>query len=307
VKTVSVNKKATGTVTLYNNYSTEPYDLIKTTRLQTAKGSVYRLTADVRIPGKKTAGGKDTPGTVNATVEADLPGSEYNAKGGTELRLPGLVEGSLRYNQIYAKVVTNFTGGAKGTAPDLSASGVESAVNAAKEQASADFLASAKTENPDLLFLPDSINVTTSFDSTKIPASTGGQAEMPVRVTVKAIGLKRDALKAELESHLTAKTGQAVVVSPDVLDVLNYAVTDTEDDSLTSGAFKIKVSGSVMGSYSGNMSDALKQQLAGMPLGSAKLVIDEKFPNQDVSVRAWPFWMDKVPTDLNKIKVEIAD
>lgn len=94
VQNVSVDKKATGTVILYNNFNSESYDLIKTTRLQTANGSVYRLLEDVKIPGRTTVGGKTTPGSVNAKVEAELAGSEYNAKGGLELRLPGLIAGT---------------------------------------------------------------------------------------------------------------------------------------------------------------------------------------------------------------------
>lgn len=306
VKNVTVNTKATGTIILYNNYSTQPYDLIKTTRVQTANGSVYRLTQDVTIPGKKGS----TPGTVNAKVEAEKPGSEYNAKGGTSLNLPGLIAGTEKYKQIYAKVSANFTGGASGSAPDLASAGITPAIDAAKEGVKTEFLAQVAAENPDLVILPDSVTVVTSYDSTKIPApsTTGpnaGKSEITVKFTTKAVGLKRDSLKAALEAT-TASKGTATNFSNEVLDVLNYTVVETPDDSVASGMFQVKASGTVEGAFTDALQEKLKEDLAGKPLGSAKALVDEKFTGQDVDVKAWPFWMKTVPNDTSKIKVEVG-
>lgn len=307
VKNVDVSKKATGTIILYNNYSTQPYDLIKTTRVQTANGSVYRLTQDVTIPGKKGS----TPGTVNAKVEAELPGSEYNAKGGTELKLPGLIAGTDKYKQIYAKVSANFTGGAKGSAPDLAGAGVNSAIDTAKNEVKAEFLTQVATENPDLVILPDSVVVVSSFDSTKIPApatsgANAGKSEITVKFTTKAVGLKRDSLKSALEAT-TASKGTATNFSNDVLDVLNYAVVETPADSVAGGMFQVKASGAVDSVLTEALQEKLKVDLAGKPLGTAKMLVDTQFSGQDVSVKAWPFWMKDVPADTGKIKVKVGN
>lgn len=307
IKTVAVSNKATGTVIIYNNYSTEEYRLVKTTRLSTANGSIYRLTADVIVPGRKTVGGKTVPGSINAKVEADLPGSEYNAKGGLDLTFPGLIPGTQKHKQITAKTSANFTGGSKGSSLDLAASGIENAIKTAKDEAAAAAIAEARELNPNLVFLEDSVNVLSSFDSTKIPAAPagGGPIAITVRFTAKIIGLNRDGLKKEIEGFLSAKNGYPISFSPDVLDMLLYDVAETPDEALSGGQYMIRVSGGVSGSFNEELQNALKQELAGKTLEEARLIVDAKFPGQAVVIKAWPFWKSEVPSDTNKVKIVI--
>lgn len=303
VKTVSVSRKATGTVILYNNYSTEPYELIATTRVQTANGSVYKLLEGVKIPGKKGS----TPGSINAKVEADLPGSEYNARGGLDLKLPGLIPGTQKYQQIYAKTAANFTGGSKGAAADLS--GLDTAINAVKNSTATEVLEKVKAQNPDLVFLTDSVNIVSGYDSTKIPAAPagGGDIEVPVRLTTKIIGLKREDLKREMEAYLSLKKGHPVSISGEVLDFLQYKVVETPEESLAAGKYSVKVSGAVEGSFDDALQSALKNQLAGKSMTEAIEIINTTFPNEGVTVKAWPFWKDVVPTNPSKIKIKIKN
>ncbi len=305
VKTVSVSKKASGTVILYNNYSTDPYELIATTRLSTANGSIYKLLEGVKIPGKKGS----TPGTVSVKAEADQPGSEYNAKGGLDLKLPGLIPGTKKYINIYAKTAANFTGGSKGTAPDLAGSGLDAAIKSAKDAASAEVLAEAKSQNPGLVFLGDSISVVSSYDSTKIPAAPakGGSVEVPVKLTAKVIGLSRDDLKREIEAYLATKQGYPVSISAESIDGLQVKVVETDEDSLASSRYSVRVSGTVSGSFGPELQTALKRDLAGKSMLEAGLIIQKVFPEQGVTVKAWPFWKNTVPTDPEKIKILIKN
>ncbi len=305
VKTVTVSKKASGTVILYNNYSTDPYELIATTRLSTANGSIYKLLEGVKIPGKKGS----TPGTISAKAEADQPGSEYNAKGGLDLKLPGLIPGTKKYINIYAKTAANFTGGSKGTAPDLASSGLDAAIKSAKEAASADALAEAKSQNPGLVFLGDSASVVSSYDSTKIPAAPakGGPVEVPVKFTAKVIGLSRDDLKKEIEAYLATKQGYPVSISAESIYSLQIKVSETDEDSLASGKYSVRVSGTVSGSFGPELQAALKRDLAGKSMLEAALIIHKVFPDQGVTVKAWPFWKNTVPADPEKIKILIKN
>src|SRR3990167_11473072 len=47
-----VEDKASGTITVYNDYSTAPQKLVKNTRFQTPEGLVFRAPAEVIIPGR---------------------------------------------------------------------------------------------------------------------------------------------------------------------------------------------------------------------------------------------------------------
>ena len=67
-----VSRKASGTIIVYNDASTEPQRLIENTRFEAPSGKIYRIAVAIVVPGKKTVGGVSQPGTIEATVLADL-------------------------------------------------------------------------------------------------------------------------------------------------------------------------------------------------------------------------------------------
>lgn len=293
VKTVTISKKATGTITLYNNFSTDPYELVKTTRVQTANGSVYRLTADVKIPGKNGS----NPGTINAKVEADQPGSIYNATAGLELRLPGLVKGSARYNAVYAKVASNFTGGQSGTAPDTNSAAIQEAIATIKTEAENTAVQEFKTSNPDKVIINNSILTTTSLGPI---TQSGNESSVKVRVTTKAIALSKEQVMKGVTSILADKK-----VSPieDDLGNLSYDINETADKSILAGTFKVEASGSVKTNFLITPFE-IKQQIAKKTVPEANDIISAQIVGAETTISIWPFWKKTIPTS-DKIDVTI--
>ena len=99
--TASVDAIATGRVRITNNYS-KPQPLIRTTRLLTADGRLYRIDATVTVPSK---------GTVDVDAYADKPGPSYALRSGTTFSIPGLAESLQKW--ITAESITAFEGGSK--------------------------------------------------------------------------------------------------------------------------------------------------------------------------------------------------
>ena len=79
-----VEKRATGTIIIYNNYSDTPQRLIKNTRFATPEGLVFRISDSVNVPGKIGP----TPGSIVAVVTADEPGDKYKV-GLKDFTIPG--------------------------------------------------------------------------------------------------------------------------------------------------------------------------------------------------------------------------
>src|SRR3989344_4675468 len=88
-----VERKASGTIIVYNT-STIEQRLRATTRFETPDGKIYQAPDAITIPGKKVAGGKENPGTLEVVVYAERPGKEFNI-GLTDFTLPGLKGTSL--------------------------------------------------------------------------------------------------------------------------------------------------------------------------------------------------------------------
>ena len=124
--TVHKEEKASGTITVVNNYSSSPVKLLKNTRFESASGLIYRTPGAVSVPGKQG----DVPGKVNVTVIADAAGQQYNVASGEKLTLPGLKPTAAMYAGVYATVASAFTGGFLGDAPNVSDSVLSAAQQA---------------------------------------------------------------------------------------------------------------------------------------------------------------------------------
>lgn len=105
--------KSQGKVTLYNSYSATSVRLIAGTRIANDNGLVYRLESSISIPGMIGT----TPGKLTTTVIADQAGQEYNIPSTDAVSDFKIVayKGTTRYDTVYAKIASSFTGGYSGT------------------------------------------------------------------------------------------------------------------------------------------------------------------------------------------------
>lgn len=109
-----VEKRSTGTITVYNEYSTAVQRLIKNTRFEAPDGKIYRIDQSIVVPGAtKKSDGTLTAGTIDVVVSADSAGDTYN-RGLDTYTIPGF-KGDPRYTKFYAKGKTQIAGGFVGT------------------------------------------------------------------------------------------------------------------------------------------------------------------------------------------------
>jgi len=105
----SANKKARGTVTIYNNFSEASQILVATTRFLSEDGKLFRLTKSITVPGMKTENEKKVSGEIEAKVIADQSGEKYNIDS-TTFKIPGF-EGGPKYDKFSAKSKEKMKGG----------------------------------------------------------------------------------------------------------------------------------------------------------------------------------------------------
>lgn len=102
----NIEEFASGTIKVFNSYSTDTQRLINKTRFESEDGYIYRVRHSVNVPGKSSDG---TPGSIEVQVYADDPGEEYNLSEGN-FTIPGL-KGTDQYDGMYAESVTSISGG----------------------------------------------------------------------------------------------------------------------------------------------------------------------------------------------------
>lgn len=108
----NVSTKAKGVVTLYNENSTKPQNLLINTMLSDENGKAYQTDKAVTIPGYTMDKGKMIPGQISVDITAFLPGDSYN---GTpkDFTINGF-KGTDKFKKVYAKATTPVSGGAQG-------------------------------------------------------------------------------------------------------------------------------------------------------------------------------------------------
>ena len=167
--------RASGTITVYNEYSVSPVRLIKNTRFETPSGLIFKIPASVEVPGLKGA----TPGQITVTVFADQPGPNYNVAPTERFTLPGLKSTADMFRNVYARSTETFSGGFMGDKPAVSAQALETARNEIRGRLAEKAKAAASSVSEGFAFA-DLVGI--SYESLPTTSDSGG-----ARVNEKAV------------------------------------------------------------------------------------------------------------------------
>ena len=290
-------QKASGTITVVNDYTTETVRLIKNTRFATASGLVYRAPAEVIVPGKKGS----TPGKINVTIAADKAGGEYNIVAGEKLTLPGLESNAAMHSAVYAQTATALSGGAFGEVPGIDPAALESAKNAmraALEQKVAEYANTIDSEN-EFALAP-----VITYKETPTGKVEGGNVEVGLEANVSIPVVPRPALSAAVAQAVTANaSSETYALTPStgfVANVVNSgAVLDSDPISFVLSGTGLLVAHIDVQTLSG--------ALAGRDKAAFRAIV-ANFPGvQSAKARIEPFWSGAFPEDASEIKVVVTE
>ncbi len=308
-----VEDRASGTLTIYNNYSDTPVRLIKNTRFQSAAGKIYRIRESVEVPGKKASG---TPGSVDVTVFAEAPGEEYNTGPG-DFSIPGFV-GAPQEGKVYARAADAITGGMVGTSRTVNDTDRQAALATLETQLKDQLLAAA-FQSSDIPAGYHLFKEAVFFEFNPLPDESTDTDKVTVSLSGKIHGvlLPEDAFAKRLaQQAIGSYAGTPIKLdNPDDLTV-NVSVADSatatsEGDAIQAAwdapAYTVKVNGNAH--FIWQFDEA---QLANDLAGKDTSIVDtahqggllQAYPGIDrlqASVR--PFWKRTFPTAPKDITV----
>jgi hypothetical protein len=293
-----VSKKATGTIVVYNNYSTQPQKLLINTRFQTSDGLIFRSVEAINIPGKKTVSGKTVAGSVEISVVADQTGEKYNI-GLNDFTIPGF-KGDPRYSQIYARSKTNMTGGFEGMQKVVSEDVLNQA-NSELESKVKDYLAKEISSQipANFILYPDSISYSFAPLSQLNSSSTQG-AVLRKKGTATAIIFDKGSLSRVIINKVLPDVADDVVKISN-LESFIFSYTDNSTfDSNTSTSLDFVLKGDAKFEWVFD-DNKLKSDLLGLPKDKALTVISTYKSIQEAWIETQPFWNKTIPTDSNKV------
>jgi hypothetical protein len=307
----SIQKKAMGDVIIYNNYSSAPQALVKSTRLATQTGLIYRIQSSVTVPGTTSVNGKTVPGSVAVTAVADQAGDTYNI-GASSFTIPGFQSDPQRYAGFYAQSKNPMAGGFIGIAPqvpDASRTQIQNDISSGLKDT---LTKEAGTQTPDtFVFYPDGIFIqnTALADS----SATGTQAaNQSITLNEKSSLYGIIFSKDDLAQYIASKTLSAFDPAKDKVAITN--IKDLVFSLQNKNAFSATSTNSITFTLTGNATivwqfdqTALKQDLAGKSRSDFQSLLASKYPAIDrIQLILSPFWQQTFPTDTKKIIVDIV-
>lgn len=300
-----VQRKASGQIVIYNNYTTEGQRLIKNTRFEAADGRIYRIDASVVVPGQTVAGGKKIPGSIAVTVYADVAGPEYNLpisnlKG--DFSIPGF-KGSSRYELFYARQKTDITGGFSGKARVVDDKTLESVENELKASLGEDIWKSLQASTPPEFALLRTL-FSVDFSSSSGDSPKGDGVEVSVTAIARAVVFDARAFSNTVAKRTLADLDEKDSVLIENMDEINvvHSGQNTGDAIFSGSDMILNVKGNAHFVWQFD-EQALKKALAGRKKGDTNPIMGNYPAIVKAEVVLKPLWLTKYPANTGRIHI----
>ena len=295
-----IEKKASGKIVVYNNFSTESQRLIKNTRFMSPTGLIFRISESIVIPGLKRTNGSATPGSIEVTVYADQAGKEYNI-GLVDWTIPGFKGDGQKYETIYARSKTTMSGGLKGKTriiDDQTRSNTQKEIEGSLKT---EMLREVRSNLPSDYVLYDKA-VYYEFEKGIEDSVSGNQVEVKEKGRIYGIIIRKDSFVAALAKKYIKdyKDAKLHFENPETLDV--RIIDDPQVKPWAANELRVAVVGGAALVW--DFDEALlKDALAGKPKKSLEGILDAFPAVQGADVILRPFWKMHFPSDKDKIEI----
>ena len=296
----NVEEKASGKITVYNNYSSAVQRLIKNTRFEAPNGEIYRVRNSIDVPGKKADG---TPGSLIITVYADKAGETQNITAlGTKFSIPGL-KGDPRYDGFYAELSEPIVGGFVGERAIVDEAELNAVQTKLRAQLKDQVVAAIREKVPEGIELFDDA-IFTSYESKPVTYGDGDKATVHEVALINAVAFNENELARVLATAAlaTPEDGNITIDHPENLTfhIVNKDSVDIANDAL----IQFTLEGKTTLTWSID-TEALKQDLVGKRSEVLNTVMSAYPGIKSAQATIRPFWKSEFPTETGGISIEL--
>ncbi|HPC31114.1 MAG TPA: hypothetical protein PK119_01460 [Candidatus Paceibacterota bacterium] len=298
-------KKATGVVTLFNNYSTSPQVLVATTRLSTPDGKIFRLDSRIVIPAATTEDGKLVPSSIDVKVTADEAGPEYNI---APCELPNCkftivgFKGTPKYEGFYGISKNPMTGGASSAMPMVTADDIRKGEEAILKKISEAINKSIEDKLPkNLKLLPEGKSglKITNLDSDAEVGDLRQTFSLTAEGEMKVLAYKEEDVISYIQKQLEKDKDEKYVFYKNPEFTLQFIKAD-----FSQGILEVNLEAKQVLRFALNEEEIKKEVL-----GKSQKEILKGLENTEgiskITIKLKPYWLSKIPKNLSKVKLSI--
>ncbi len=291
--------KASGSIVVYNAYSSEPQTLVASTRFESADGKIYRITGQLVVPGAKIADGKIEPSSVEVKILAQEAGESYNI-GLSDFTIPGF-KGSPKYEKFYARSKTPMSGGFVGRAKVVTENDIRSSRQKIEEDLRGLLVSKMRSEIPDGFFAPEGDYKYEPETMSSVPAagSRADEFNLTVKGRLKVFFIREDEVKRKiLESYKNDPDFNGIDVAN--FNSLKILAQNQDFKALT---LNLAVSGTVRAVWSVDGA-RLSRELVLASNSAERLKVFQSYPQINQAVVVYrPFWWRIFPERADKVVI----
>lgn len=293
-----ISRKASGTLTVYNSYSSEAQSLVANTRFVTPDGKVFRLEEKLIVPGAKIQSGKIVPSSIETKVAADQPGPDYNIGPVSVLTIPGF-KGTPKYQGFYGELKSATTGGFVGEAAYPTDSDIATAKKKLLETLKSSALVDLQSQVPkEFKVLEDAVQFAIISQTVKTETDEQGQFSIFGEGQGTVLAFREEDVLGVLRQKAMEAQGS------------DFEIRETE---LQYGLVRIDAKAGKMSflvDFKAHLrrivdTAALLDQITGKPELELKSTVFSLPGMESADVSLWPFWVKRVPLNQKRITIEV--
>jgi hypothetical protein len=293
-----VKEVATGSVVIYNSFSSVPQNLNIDTRLEGSNGKIYKTLTKATVPGMTK--GK-VPGSVEVKIYAAQPGEEYNSDP-LDFKIYGF-RGTPKYEKFYGRSKGSLSGGFIGKAPVVSEENKALAISKIKNNLQARLLKNAINQTPNGFILFKNAIFLDTNDS-NITSSYGVDKSMVFKIKGTLYGIlfnEQKITKQIAEKNIEKYDGSNVFIS-NIKD-LTFNTSNKENISFADlKGVDFNLSGSVKIIWKID-TDKLVTDLLGKSKKAFNEMLSQYESIDSATLKITPFWRNTIPDKIKNIKI----
>lgn len=286
---VATEEKAGGLVTLINETG-GAQQLVATTRLLSEEGVLFRIDTGVTVPAN---------GQIDVMAHADQPGLSGEI-GPTQFTIPGLPQSA--QDEIYAVSVESMTGGVAYRRV-LTEKDIQDGISALSDELLSQAKLTLSTDVDRAVFTGESyiVEVNSQSSDEKVGAEVSSFTAT-VSVDITAVYYNAEEIRRYAKSRLNERLPEGFAL--DSINDGGFQVTVESVDALNDSAqMGIYLEG--IAAISEDSSVLSKDRFVGRAPNEVITLLQASEAIQKASVSFTPFWLQRVPTLKDHIKIEI--
>jgi hypothetical protein len=292
-----IRNKATGTVTLYNEFDSNPQPLPAGTKLTAENGLVFETTQSVEIPGFQRVDGEDLPGKITVGIKALEAGDKYNIDP-TRFTIPSFQDTPkfINFYAISSKPTSN------GETSDVTVVSEEDLLKS-QEKLESDLIKEIQTElnnsSQDYYLDKKAISGEKKFSSSKKADEEAEDFQASLKITQKALAFKEEDIFKIAQNLFNDNLGNNQILAENVVSEIIYKEFEY---NLDQGKITFTAIVNAPVAYEIDK-EKLKESLKNKEYSEANNLLRENKEIENFQIELWPFWVKKIPRNLNRIEI----